>query len=512
MFNSTNPKHIEYHTESLAIAVLGGINLYHFDRLRVTLKVSKNDKEATWAVRHNIDLYHDVAVEKLTRRIAERLEIGTSHIRRAIHDLTTLLEQYRIEQTKEDNTQFSLSDKAEKQAIKFLKSKKLIQRTQQLIEQSGIVGEIDNRLLMYLIFTSRKTNHPLHCISIGSSGIGKSHLQNNLARLMPPEDILEITALTANALYYFGKDELNYKILLLEDLDGADKALYPIRELQTRRRITKTIVQKTRSGENRTIQRIVEGLVTIAGCTTKENLYEDNSNRSFLLYLDESHEQDKRIMHYQQKLLAGNIDLQAQMDARQLLQNVQRCLQTISVRNPYAEYLTLPMVVFKPRRTNTHYLYLVNTIAFYYQHQREILVDTDTGEQYIEVTIDDIKMANKLIKETLLIKSDHLTANCRAYYESLKQYLKDKPTETFTAMELRKHLRLSKTSQWRYHRQLMDYGYMERKGRNTPAIYVLKQFEDYKHWEIEIDKVLNDSIKAIENVLKNRSTVPDRST
>ena len=512
MLNTANPKQLEYHTDMLSIQVLGGINLYHFDRMRVTLKVSRNAKETTWAVRHNIDLYHDVAVEKLTRRIAERLELGTSHIRRAMHDLTTLLEQYRIEQTKEDSLQSNMSDAAHKQALKFLKSKKLIQRTQQLIEQSGIVGELDNRLLMYLIFTSRKTNHPLHCISIGSSGTGKSHLQNNMARLMPPEDILEITALTANALYYFGKDELNHKILLLEDLDGADKALYPIRELQTRRRITKTIVQKTRSGENRTIQRVVEGLVTIAGCTTKENLYEDNSNRSFLLYLDESHEQDKRIMQYQQKQLAGNIDLQAQIEARQLLQNCQRSLEPISIRNPFAEYLTLPMVVFKPRRTNTHYLYLVNTIAFYHQHQREKLVDTETGEQYIEVTIEDIKIANSLIKETLLIKSDHLTANCRDYYDTLKQYLDDKPTETFTAMELRKHLRLPKSTQWRYHRQLMDYGYMERKGRSTPAIYVLKQFEDYKLWENEIDKVLNDSVKAVENVLKNRSTVPKRST
>ena len=94
--NTSNPKQIEYSTDRLQITVMGGINLYHFDRMRVTLRVTKNEVEQNWSVRHNIDLYHDIAVEKLTRRIAERLEIGTSSIRRAIHDLTTLLEKFAV--------------------------------------------------------------------------------------------------------------------------------------------------------------------------------------------------------------------------------------------------------------------------------------------------------------------------------------------------------------------------------------------------------------------------------
>ncbi|WP_262707423.1 hypothetical protein [Maribacter sp. MJ134] len=38
----------------------------------------------------------------------------------------------------------------------------------------------------------------------------------------------------------------------------------------------------------------VEGPVSVAGCTTQESIYEDNSNRSFLLYIDESEIQDKK--------------------------------------------------------------------------------------------------------------------------------------------------------------------------------------------------------------------------
>lgn len=498
MFNTSNPKQIEYSTDRLQITVMGGINLYHFDRMRVTLRVSTIDEKNNWSVRHNIDLYHDVAVEKLTRRIAERLEIGTSHIRRSIHDLTTLLEQYRSEHNEENQLTYELTEQEQQDALKFLKSKNLIQRTQKLIAQSGIIGEEINSLLMYLIFTSRKTNHPLHCISIASSGIGKSHLQNKIAELMPQEDIFEITSLSANSLYYFGSEELNHKLLLLEDLDGANKALYPIRELQTRRKIIKTIAQKSRNGENRTIQRVVNGLVSIAGCTTKENLYEDNSNRSFLLYLDESGEQDERIIKYQQKRLSGTADLQKEYETKKLLQNCQRLLEPVTIRNPYAEMLTLPQSVFKPRRTNIHYLYLINAIAFYHQYQRKKQVDTETGEEYIDVSTHDIKIANKLIRDNLLIKSDHLSANCREYYSNLKSYLKLKETETFTAVEIRRSQRLAKTTQWRYHRQLLDYGYIERKGKDNPSIYILKHQDDYEKWQSHIDKVLNDSIKRIE--------------
>ena len=65
--------------------------------------------------------------------------------------------------------------------------------------------------------------------------------------------------------------------------------------------------------------------------------------------------------------------------------------------NPFAEYLELPQSVFKPRRTNSHYLQFIEAITFYKQYQRKEQVNTETGEIYIETTIDDIKEANELI-------------------------------------------------------------------------------------------------------------------
>ncbi|MFD0963842.1 hypothetical protein [Pseudofulvibacter geojedonensis] len=96
MLITSNPNQIEYKTEELHISVLGGINLTALDRLRVTLKVNKLENEVL-AIRHNVDLYNDIQVEKLVRRIAERLEIGTIGIRTELQNLIALLEPYRLE-------------------------------------------------------------------------------------------------------------------------------------------------------------------------------------------------------------------------------------------------------------------------------------------------------------------------------------------------------------------------------------------------------------------------------
>ncbi|HLG35152.1 MAG TPA: hypothetical protein VI757_09750 [Bacteroidia bacterium] len=222
---------ITFFSDELAVTVLGGIRLDGLDRLRVTLKIHKPELAAL-ALRHNLDLYNDVQVEKLIRKTAERLEVGSSAVAKAIAELTTELENYRLEQIefrkKIIDKRKTLSQSEISAAQEFLKSENLIQLTNDLIGKSGVVGEEKNRLLLYLIFTSRKMQKPLHAISFGSSGTGKSHLQEKIGELIPDEEKIEITSLTENAFYYFGKQELKNKLLLIEDLDGAENVLYPL--------------------------------------------------------------------------------------------------------------------------------------------------------------------------------------------------------------------------------------------------------------------------------------------
>lgn len=263
------------------------------------------------------------------------------------------------------------------------------------------MGEESNRLTMFLIFTRRKTDNPLHCISLGSSGVGKTHLQSIVSELIPEEDKIEITVLSANAFNYFNRTVLQHKLILIEDLDGAASVLYPLRELQSKKLITKTVVHKDIKGDTKTIHLTVEGPVSVAGCNTQESIYEDNSNRSFLLYIDECKEQDKKIMQCQRRASAGKINEEEQFKAAELLRNLQRILKPVKVINPYAEFLELPQSVFKPRRTNSHYLQIIDAITFYCQWQTK-KYDEQTGEEYIETTIEDIQEANELIVDQFM--------------------------------------------------------------------------------------------------------------
>ena len=502
MLDTSNPNNYEYTTKYLEIHVLGGIKLNKLESLRITLSIQKPKQHNI--LRHSIDLYNDNQVEKFVRKIAERLEIGTSVTRRALQELTHELENYRfllLEKEAELHKPYfkELSASEEKEAIKLGKRKDLLKETNRLIGLSGVIGEENNRQTMYLIFTSKKTNNPLHCISLGSSGVGKTHLQSKVSELMPQEDKVEITVLSANAFYYFNRTELQHKLILIEDLDGAESVLYPLRELQTKKRITKTVVHKDTKGTTRTIHLTVEGPVSVAGCTTQEHIYEDNSNRSFLLYIDESVEQDKRIMDYQRKLSAGKIDLEAEQKARELLKNLQRILKPIKVINPFAEFLELPQSVFKPRRTNSHYLQFIEVITFYKQFQREKKYDEQTGEEYIETTIEDIKEANELIIETLLRKSDLLNGACRSFFESLKAYLTKEKQTTFTNAEVRRWIRLPKSTVRRRFSELLDTENIVRvKEKNKKTYrYELTDKEEYSNLKATIAKALQDCIDKI---------------
>lgn len=501
--DTSNPNNYSYTTKHLELHILGGIKTNKLESLRITLSIQKPKSHNI--LRHSIDLYNDNQVEKLVRKAAERLEIGTSIVRRCLQDVTKELENYRfllIEKHEASMKPYKkeLSATEEKQAIAFLKKPNLLKRTNELIGKSGVIGEVDNRLLMYLIFTSRKTNNPLHCISLGSSGVGKTHLQSKVAELIPEEDKIEITVLSANAFYYFNRTELQHKLILIEDLDGAESVLYPLRELQSKKRITKTVVHKDSKGTTRTIHLTVEGPVSVAGCTTQESVYEDNSNRSFLLYIDESAEQDHRIMSYQRLISAGKINEEQEYKSREILKDVQRVLKPIKVINPYAEYLELPQSVFKPRRTNSHYLQFIEAITFYCQWQRQKKYDEDTGEEYIETTIEDIQEANELIQEVLLRKSDLLNGACRQFFEMLKAYLKANNQTTFTNAEIRRTLRINPSNQKRYMVQLQLAELVQKtKGdKRKGYVYEVVNYEDYENTNKQISQLLETTLTEIQ--------------
>jgi predicted transcriptional regulator len=512
--DTTNPNAITYITEELGFTILGGIRMDGLDRLRVTIRTEvinrkfehyqNNPDLAALPLNHNLDLYNDVQVEKLIRKAAERLEVGTLQITKSIADITRQLELYRLQQLEEQQTKKEkqkkiLSAQEREEATSFSSEPNLLKRTNELIGKSGVIGEEKNRMRMFIIFLTRLMENPLHIISFGSSGAGKSHLQEKVAELIPEEDKIESTSLTSNALYCMGEYDVQHKIILIEDMEGAAAVLYSLRELISKRHITKLVPQKDSKGVTRTITFKVKGPVTVAGCTTQETIYEDNANRSFLIYIDESKEQDEKIMEYQRSISAGKINKAEEKRIKEFLQNVQRIMQPVQVINPYAEFLKIPAEVLKPRRSNAHYLHFIEAITFYKQHQREKQTDKATGEIYIETTLEDIAEANELMKEVLLRKADELSGATRNYFELLKLSLQESKQSTFTNKEIRKALRLPGTTVRRYHNELLQNGYikLQESKKQKGYCYEIVSYEEYNQLQTKITVVLDEILQQL---------------
>jgi hypothetical protein len=97
-------------------------------------------------------------------------------------------------------------------------------------------------------------------------------------------------------------------------------------------------------------------------------------------------------------------------------------LRPLAVMNPYAQYLTFPDQTTRLRRDHEKYLTLIDTLALLHQHQRPIKImpgsggssgNGSTALEYIEVTLDDIRLANRIAHDVLGRSLDELPPQTR---------------------------------------------------------------------------------------------------
>lgn len=352
---------------------------------------------------------------------------------------------------------------------------------------------------MWTVFTSRLTANPLHIICLGASGTGKTYLQERISELIPKPHKVSFTASTENALYYVGKTDLKNKLILIEDMDGANAVLYVLRELQSKGYVSKIVPMKDSKGNMKTILLEVEGPICLSGTTTKERIYEDNANRCLLIYLDNSEAQQQGIMQYQRLLSAGKINKAEEESTKELLQDLQMMFRKITVVNPFADKLIIPESVFKPLRTNAHYLQFIEAITFIHQYQRELKKDNQ-GNAFIETTLEDIELANELLKEVLLAKSDELTKACRDFLETLKALLQKEKKQSFFRSDVRSWTRINPDTLRYYLSQLNKYSYIKIVGGNkykTGFEYEITDKEEYNKLSNSVQTALDKALEQL---------------
>ncbi len=379
--------------------------------------------------------------------------------------------------------------------IEILKQNDVLNQINILIEQSGIIGEANSRLLLFIIASSYKTKQPLHAIVQGSSGSGKTHLISKIADLIPQEDVLRFTRITESSLYNWGEYELVNKLLIIEDLDGLkEEALFAMRELISNQRLSSSVSIKDKKGNIKSTKKEVKGIFSSLSATTKGDLYEDNMSRSFLLAVDESGEQSRRIIDYQNKKYAGEIEPKHQDKAKNQLQQIIRNLKPYEVINPYATRLELPEEVHKIRRLNEMFQSIVKQITIINQQNRELKNDK------LITQIEDLQQATEVLFESIILKVDELDGSLRQFFERLKKHLKTQEKD-FTQREIRQAFNISKSQIHRYLQSLLELEYIRQIGgfANKGLKYKVDYWDDYQKLRIKIKDKLLLQIKELKN-------------
>src|SRR5690554_726262 len=501
--NTTTPNKIIYQTQTARYIVKGSLPKT-FDRMTISLDVQHLETAIKYRTR--LDLYEEKQVRKEAREAAEKLELRSDLVENDLSQLTDLLEEYRESQlqqsTKEAGSDKTLTLAQQAKCKAFLQQPDLIQKLNQLIGQSGITGEDNNRLFLFVIATSHKMPDTLHALIQGSSGSGKTHLLSKIAGLMPGERVEKFTRVTENSFYNYDEYFFRGKLICLEDIDGLkEEALFAWRELISNNQLSSSTSQKDENGNIRSAQRIVRGPMASICATTHGQIYEDNMSRLFIIAVDESQEQTARIMNYQKQKAAGLIDAEKEKEATEFLQNIVRMLKPCKVINPFAYQIHLPEKAHKIRRLNELYLAFVKQVTIINQYRRK-----KDGQGRIITDTEDLKIANEIMFDSIFLKVDELDGSLRQFYEELKHHIKTKSNPEqyeFMQREIRHALNISKSQLQRYISDLIELEYIQQIGgyQNRGYKYkilwwddIAKLREDVKqHLKNQIDKLKNES-------------------
>ena len=465
--DSTLAHNLVYTTATAIYSTKGGIrsSMKDYDSLKVTL-VIENPGRSRVKSRQKLDLYEDKQVEKASRYAAEKLGLRAELIELDIHALTDELESYRdiqrAESEEDKPASIKLTATTEQECLAFLKQKSLLEKIDIKLEACGIIGEQNNRRLGFCIASSYGMPEPLHGLIQGSSGSGKTHLLSSLCALVPPEHYIPITRATDNSFYNYRPYELRHKLISVEDKDAmSEEANLAFRELQTKGMVSSSTTGQDDKGHSQSYIRKVYGPIASLACTTKGELYLDDMNRCFLLAVDESEAQTLRILDYQKQLAAGKVSKAEKAKAVGLLQNCLRLLKPGEVVIPYATSISLPEEVKDKRRLNGLYLALAKQITLLHQYQRK----RDSYGRFIS-TVEDLKLANEVMFDAIVLKADELHGPLRSFYEKLKSYIQKVAGEhaqkyTFRQREVRQALRLSRSGAAGFIRELLEMEYVQ---------------------------------------------------
>ena len=446
-------------------------------RLRTTVKAARGEAFHV----DTIDLYASRSRSEFAKRTEKALGVEVAAVESAL--LAVLLEAEKQAEATQAAAEAApsgveaMSAGEREEALAFLKRPDLLDQAARDIDALGYVGEETNKRLLYLVAVSRKLEDPLSAIVLSQSGAGKSGLTEVIERLSPPEDVVLLTRLTPQSLYYTEPGFLDRKLVIVEERYGSMEADYSIRVLQSRKKlIAAAPVKDPQTGNMRTKVFMVEARAAFIEATTASSVNHENATRCFELQMDETEEQTKRIHERQRQLRTGR-GLELRREAEAITRrhwNAQRLLEPLPVVIPFADRLSFPSSWMRTRRDHARFLNLIEVSAFLHQHQRE-----RDHEGAIVAALADYETAYALAGEVLRETLTDVKRPLREAYKRV-QALVEKNGGTVSRREIREALHVPDSTVRRWLQDLVDFEYLalaqadgERNGQGKAVRYRL---------------------------------------
>jgi len=471
-----------------------GLSPFGLEKLKINLRLSVGNLFHL----DTLDLYQARARANFALAVAKACRVSEAIVNA---DLLVVIERLEAERllmrnssSAEAETAAPMSETERETALAYLKDEKLTERIVEDFRKCGLVGERSTVLTAYLGAVSRKLSEPLALLIVARSGAGKSALQDAICNFVPPEELVRVTRLTGQALFYKDPYSLQRKMLVIAEDEGAMQAVYSLRTLASDQRLS---IAATRTDPNtgklQTEHYEVFGPVVIVITTTSAEAFDEETRSRFVqLSMDESIEQTRAILERQrhQHSLLGVLEQAESEEIKRLHHHAQRLLKPLAVVNPFVEYLTYPSERIIHRREQRKYLSLINSIALLHQYQREIKT-ARRGEieiEYVEVELSDIALANELAEEILGQAMDELAPPVRGMFEAITKACREKADELKIKVEdvqlTRREIReMTAWSDWQvrmYCQKLveMEYLFAVQAVNGKPAVYQLARDEE----------------------------------
>jgi len=298
------------------------------------------------------------------------------------------------------------------EALSWLGAPDLLDQVGNDLAALGVVGERTNLLITYLGTISRLAERPLGVVVQSSSAAGKSTLTDAVCTLVPDEDLIAVSALTGQSLYYLSSGSLAHKVLSVAEEAGATRASYALKLLVSEGRLAIVATGKDRAtGKLRTASYETAGPVALVLTTTATEVDPELENRLVVLGVDESAEQTRAIVAAQRAAMseAGLFAHERREAIRRRHRNAQRLLRPYRVVIPEFE-ATFESRTTRHRRDHQKLLSLIAAVTLLHQHQRDVRTRSEgsVSVSYLVATPADVETALALGGQVLWRRNEDL--------------------------------------------------------------------------------------------------------